>query len=152
MPRIPRNPGSGKPPHNGPAKGAGLYGPAVHVSMGPAKGGGDKPAKPFTPEISAMGRAAAHDPVARQTRAEIEQQKSEDAALARKKLRELLMMPVTPATGMILNTAITTMLNRTEGAVIGRNINVNTDDLSKLDDDALDAQIEGMERDLRQAH
>jgi len=37
MPRRVRNPGSGKPPHNGPAKGAGIGGPAKGAGVGPAK-------------------------------------------------------------------------------------------------------------------
>ena len=62
MPRRVRNPGSGKPPHNGPAKGAGIG--------GPAKGAGVGPAKPYTAETRPYAARAAvaatlaenHDP------------------------------------------------------------------------------------------
>ena len=59
MPRTPRNPGSGKPPCNGPATGDGLYGPAQGAGAGgPArnpkkatkKDGSPNPAAPLPEE------------------------------------------------------------------------------------------------------
>ena len=44
MPRRVRNPGSGKPPHNGPAKGAGIGGPRAGEGWGgDARGTGTRP-------------------------------------------------------------------------------------------------------------
>ena len=65
MPRIPRNPGSGKPPHNGPAGGHAARGAGWG---GAARGnGGDRPAFGTFPEdVRKLGTetsaAAAHNP------------------------------------------------------------------------------------------
>jgi hypothetical protein len=62
MPRKPRNPGSGKPPHNGPARGGPAKGPANGPGWGgPAKGKGTGGPASGT---EATGRPAMHDNLA----------------------------------------------------------------------------------------
>lgn len=62
MPRKPRNPGSGKPPHNGPAKGAGSG--TWAVGQAPAQ-------RRFTPETARLAVQRRDDPEARAVRDEI---------------------------------------------------------------------------------
>ncbi len=59
MPRKPRNPGSGKPPHNGPAKGAGSG--TWAVGQAPAQ-------RRFTPETARLAVQKRDDPEARAVR------------------------------------------------------------------------------------
>lgn len=58
MPRTPRSPGAGKPPHNGKARGEGS-GPGWG---GPAKGHAPAPLAPAGDAYSDAVRALAHDP------------------------------------------------------------------------------------------
>ena len=71
MVRRVRNPGSGKPPHNGPAKGAGVGGPASGIPAGgdgwggPAKGAQPPHGpQPFGPDNPALPRHRTPEEVA----------------------------------------------------------------------------------------
>lgn len=59
MTRVPRNPGTGKPPHNGPASNRPAYG----ISLGPAKGAGTGgPKRPRTAADSQRSVEVRTDP------------------------------------------------------------------------------------------
>lgn len=78
MPRTPRNPGSGKPPSNAPARGPG--------HGGPAKGEGNhapfNPVPPFGPENEGMPYAATNPPREPETQRLLLSPKGEAAELA----------------------------------------------------------------------
>lgn len=63
MPRTPRNPGSGKPPHNGPARGAPAGGEGKGAGWGgPANGASETRLGPKGDDHSDAIRALARDP------------------------------------------------------------------------------------------
>ena len=140
MPRQPRNPGTGKPPHNGPAQGPGKgdgWG-------GPPKGGVYRPPTPFTADSPTRSSGAA-DPVKRLSR---EEKAARDEARA-EDAEALLHHSITH--GTFENNRITAAIalrDRIKGGVVTRNINVATEDLSALDDDALIARQAELDRKL----
>ena len=65
MPRVPRNPGSGKPPHNGPATGPGWGGPAKGAGTGgppTARSGRHPRTAADAKKSAAISREVAADP------------------------------------------------------------------------------------------
>jgi hypothetical protein len=69
MPRTPRNPGSGKPPYNGPARGVGIGGDAKGAGWGGDAQGEGRPLAGIDDATSNAIRALARDPKAQDAKA-----------------------------------------------------------------------------------
>lgn len=121
MPRTPRNPGAGKPPHNGPAKGAGSglpMGGSGQSWGGPAKGAG-KPAAPFTADSPTRVTWANADPAKALSRAE---KAARDERRAEEMRDVLYGLATTAENEMARKSAAEALLNRLEGMPIARTI------------------------------
>ena len=105
---------------------------------GPAKGASDKPAAPFEPGNQAAVGHGAWDWQAITDR-------RQQAELVKDQLYSLTF---TGETGQVRVAAADKFLSRIEGAPVSRNVNFNADDISALDDDALAARREALERVL----
>ena len=114
MPRTPRNPGSGKPPCNGPATGAGWGGPARGAGNGNSR-------SVITPENTADLAALHGTP-------EVEAKRARRIATAEELkgvLSEIALDGDAPHLARIQ--AADKMLNRIEGMPVQRNLNINAD-------------------------
>jgi hypothetical protein len=126
MPRAPRNPGSGKRPHNGPAQGAGTGGPANGAGWGgPSSGHApDGTPQPFGPDNPAPARWRTPEELAARKAA-----REQDAAAAWDRLVVLMESPYDP-TALAASQAV---LARVEGAPVARNINATVEPSEILD-------------------
>jgi len=145
MVRRVRNPGSGKPSHNGPSNGPGYGGPAKGAGWGREKSGSVRQElKPFGPDNPAPPR--------HRTPEELAARKLELAG----RVDEYLDMWHEIACNRKEYTgnrmaAMEKAANRIEGTPVARNVNVNTDDVSHLSDDELRAELERISRAAGQA-
>ena len=127
MPRVPKNPGSGKAPYNGPSRGAGWGGEANGPGTGGAARGSDNPPNiPFKEGNMLGGKPGAW--------------------AAKKRARQEKAMEVLETamdkgeTWTVKVMAADKMLDRVEGKAIARNVNVRTDDIANLSDIELAAE------------